>query len=85
METNDALFNEVLAALSAKKPEKYFADLSTVSGLAGSLPQDAGQYKLVKEYLQEIVCGDEIHDQQRRRKRSRPCNVHGSERLCHGR
>ena len=54
METNDALFNEVLAALSAKKPEKYFADLSTVSGLAGSLPQDAGQYKLVKEYLLKI-------------------------------
>ena len=51
METNDALFNEVLAALSAKKPEKYFPDLSTGQKLSGSLPQDSAQYKSIKAYL----------------------------------
>ena len=53
METNDALFNEVLAALSAKKPEKYFPDLSTGPGwkLSGSLPQDSAQYKPIRAYL----------------------------------
>ncbi len=53
METNDALFNEVLAALSAKKPEKYFADLG---GMRMGLPppSDVGQYKMIKNYLLKI-------------------------------
>mgnify|MGYP004449657131 FL=1 len=50
METNDALFNEVLAALSAKKPEKYFPDLS-VGQRPGFLPPDGKQYKFLKAYL----------------------------------